>query len=122
MGGVVNSFAVWLFGLLGITAAFGVAIAPPLTAPWLYQRAVWGGLWGLLLLGAGRGRDGRRIFLVGLVASVFPTAAQLFYFFPRGGHQVGGLDLGAVTPVFVVFFNAVWGWVAAWWVLPSSHR
>lgn len=121
-GGVVNSLAVWLSGMLGVTAAFGVAVAPPLTAPWIYQRTVWGALWGLLLLATRPGRGGRRIVLVGLVVSAFPTAAQLFYFFPHAGHRLGGLDLGAVTPVFVVAFNAIWGWVAAWWALPASRR
>ena len=49
-GGVANSLMVWLCGASGITAAFGVAIAPPLTPAWLYPRVVWGGLWGLLFL------------------------------------------------------------------------
>ena len=122
VGGLVNSVVVWLCGNLGVTAAFKVAIAPAFTAPWLYQRMFWGGLWGLLLLPAGKGRGGRRIFLVGLAVSLFPTAAQLFYFLPRAGHQLGGLDQGVLTPVFVVLFNAVWGWVAAWWALPATRR
>jgi hypothetical protein len=122
VGGLVNSFAVWAFGSLGITAAFKVAIAPTFTAPWLYQRMFWGGLWGLLLLAVGKGRGFQRIFMIGLGVSLFPTAAQLFYFLPRSGHQMGGFDLGALTPVFVVFFNAIWGWVAAWWALPAGRR
>ena len=28
---------------------------------------------------------------------------------------VAGLGLGALTPAFVLFFNAIWGVVAAWW-------
>jgi hypothetical protein len=27
-----------------------------------------------------------------------------------------GLDLGSLTPVFVLFFNAVWGLTAAFWL------
>ena len=34
----------------GVTALFGVAIAPTLTPTWLYPRIVWGGLWGFLFL------------------------------------------------------------------------
>ena len=49
-GGLVNALAVWLFGALKITAALGVALRPALNAPFLYQRIVWGGIWGLLLL------------------------------------------------------------------------
>ena len=44
LGGLVNSLAVWIFGMFGITAALGVKIAPQLSAPWLYPRIVWDGL------------------------------------------------------------------------------
>lgn len=122
VGGFVASVVAWLCGSLGITAALRVTTAPAFTAAWLYPRVVWGGMWGLLLLTVGKGRSFQRIFMVGLAISLFPSAAQLFYFLPRAGHQLGGFDLGALTPVFVVFLNAVWGWVAAWWALPSGRR
>jgi hypothetical protein len=51
LGGLVNSLAVWICGLFGITAALGVKIAPQLSATWLYPRIVWGGIWGLRNLG-----------------------------------------------------------------------
>ena len=44
------SLTVWIFGVIGITYALGVKIAPALSAPWLYPRLVWGGIWGLLFL------------------------------------------------------------------------
>jgi hypothetical protein len=50
LGGLLNSLAVWIFGVIGITPALGVKIAPQLSAPWLYPRLVWGGIWGLLFL------------------------------------------------------------------------
>ena len=51
----------------------------------------------------------------GLLFSLGPSLALLFYFFPMKGPGMGGMGLGQLTPVFVLFFNAVWGLVAAWW-------
>ena len=50
LGGLANSLFIWILGVAGVTAALGVAIAPELTAGWLYPRLVWGGLWGALFL------------------------------------------------------------------------
>jgi hypothetical protein len=43
-GAIINSIVVWIFGVIGLTAALGVAIAPDLTPAWLYPRIVWGGI------------------------------------------------------------------------------
>jgi hypothetical protein len=40
LGGLANSIAVWLFGVLHISAALGVAIAPAISPEWLYPRLV----------------------------------------------------------------------------------
>lgn len=110
-GGLVNSLVVWLFGLLGITTALGVAITPDLTAQWLYPRLVWGGLWGLVFM---LPVVERRWWYTGFILSLLPTAAQLFWFFPQHTpHGLAGLELGLLTPLFVLGFNAVWGWVTA---------
>ena len=111
LGALVNSLVIWQFGEHGITHSFGVSIAPALTANWLYPRIVWGGLWGLLfvlpILNA-------TPLLKGSVLSLFPTAIQLFVVFPMMAHQgVAGLALGLYTPLFVIFFNWVWGIVTA---------
>ena len=113
MGGLVNSLVVWCFGELGVTRAVGVSIAPALTAGWLYPRLVWGGLWGFLfVLPAASGWIRRGLFF-----SLLPSAVQLFVVFPMKTNQgVLGLELGVLTPAFVVFFNAVWGLAASWWV------
>jgi hypothetical protein len=42
LGGLANSIAVWVFGVIGITTALGVAIAPSISPAWLYPRIVWG--------------------------------------------------------------------------------
>lgn len=111
VGGLANSLTVWWCGDLGITQSFGVAIAPPLSAAWLYPRIVWGGIWGLLFL---LPLINSRPVIKGLLLSLAPTAVQLFMVFPLQANKgIGGLELGLLTPVLVVFFNGVWGVVTA---------
>ena len=120
LGGLVNSLAVWLFGLYGITAAFGVKIAPQLSASWLYPRIVWGGIWGFLFF---LPLMKKKYLTRGLVFSLGPTLVQLFVVFPMKANKgVMGLDLGSLTPLAVVVFNAVWGVTAAIWLrMTNSH-
>lgn len=120
MGGLVNSIAVWGFGVAGITALFNVKIAPALSASWLYPRIVWGGIWGVLFL---------LPFLKnscvarGLVYSLGPSLVQLFIVFPfKAGKGMMGLDLGTLTPLFVLLFNGFWGITASFWLNAVSDR
>jgi hypothetical protein len=114
LGGLLNSLAVWIFGDLGITAAAGVKIAPQLSPAWLYPRLVWGGIWGLLFL---LPMLSGRIWSRGLIFSLGPTLVQLFVVFPMKANKgMMGIDLGLLTPLFVVVFNAIWGWTAAIWL------
>lgn len=114
LGGLVNSLVVWLFGRAGIPAELGVKLAPALTPQWLYPRLVWGGLWGVLfILPLFRTHPVAQ----GLFFSIWPTIVQLFIVFPYQANKgLLGLDLGTLTPVFVLFFNAVWGVTAALWL------
>lgn len=114
LGGLVNSLAVWIFGEFGITAALGVKIAPALSPAWLYPRLVWGGIWGLLFL---LPMLQTRIWSRGFIFSLGPTLVQLFVVFPMKAHKGAmGLDLGLLTPLLVVIFNAIWGWTTAIWL------
>ena len=114
LGGLVNSIAAWLCGAYGVSAALQVAIAPRLTPGWLYPRIVWGGLWGLLFLIP---MVKSRFVVRGLIVSLGPTAAQLFYFFPNVLSQgMLGLKLGTLTPLLVLLLNAIWGVAAALWL------
>jgi hypothetical protein len=114
LGGLVNSLTIWIFGLLGITASLGVTIAPQLTAPWLYPRIVWGGIWGALFL---LPLLPKHCVLKGLMYSLGPTLVQLFVVFPFKAHQgILGLEKGTLTPLLVIIFNAVWGITAALWL------
>ncbi len=114
LGGLLNSLAVWGAGEFGITAAAGVKIAPKLSAAWLYPRLVWGGIWGMLFL---LPMMQTRIWSRGFLYSLGPTLVQLFMVFPMKAHKGAmGLELGMLTPLFVVVFNAIWGWTAAIWL------
>jgi len=111
LGALANSLAVWAFGEYGITKHFGVAIAPALKLSWLYPRIVWGGLWGLVFV---LPFMNSKLITKGAIISIFPTLVQLFVIFPlKAGKGYFGMDLGMYTPVFVVFFNLIWGVVAA---------
>ena len=110
-GALVNSVALWAAGAYRLTARLGVAIAPALTANWLYPRIVWGGLWGLLFLLPLQGRW----WLRGILLSLAPSAFQLLHVFPHeAGQGMFGLRLGALTPALVLATNALWGLAAAW--------
>lgn len=111
-GALLASLAIWAAGAYHLTARLGIDIAPGLTPNWLYPRIVWGGLWGFLfMLPMVRGHW----WLRGIVLGLAPSAFQLLYVFP---HETGdgllGLGLGALTPLFVLAANAIWGLSAAW--------
>ena len=56
-----------------------------------------------------------RWWLRGIMLSLAPSAFQLLYVFPREtGAGLLGLGLGALTPVFVLAANTIWGLSAAW--------
>jgi len=114
LGGLLNSFAVWFLGQKGVPALLEVRIAPQWSASWLYPRLVWGGIWGaLFLLPVLR----KSVFGRGLLFSIGPTLVQLFYVFPMVvGKGMLGLALGDFTPLFVFFYNLVWGITAAAWL------
>ncbi|MDP2645609.1 MAG: hypothetical protein Q8P24_11775 [Desulfobacterales bacterium] len=120
LGGLFNSLAVWLLGLYGVTQSFGVAIAPALSPQWLYPRVVWGGIWGIAFF---LPVLSKHILIKGLLLSLGPTLIQLFVVFPLKAHKgVMGVDLGSLTPVFVLIFNAVWGLTAAIWLRLNGQR
>lgn len=120
LGGLANSLAVWLFGMLGVTAALGVSIAPVLSPDWLYPRLVWGGIWGFLFLSPAPQASW---WLRGLVFSLGPSLVQLVVVFPlKTDAGVLGLGLGALTPIFVLVYNAVWGLAAAWALKAAGAR
>jgi hypothetical protein len=121
VGGLINGFAVWLLGYLGITAALGVKMAPALTAAMLYPRLVWGGLWGFLFLLPFLKRSP---LLRGIVYGILPSIVALVIVFPmKVPDGMLGLALGTATPLFVLLVNIIWGIVASYWFhLVEEHR
>lgn len=118
LGGLVDSFNIWALGELGVTAALGIGLRPAFTAPWLYPRLVWGGLWGLLfLLPLLRGRT----LLRGMLFSLAPSAFVLLVAFPGMGKGLLGLGFGTLTPLLVVALNLLWGVVGATWYRSGSR-
>lgn len=113
LGALANSLVVWLAGHWGVTALAGVKLAPAFTLAWLYPRLIWGGIWGLCLYPlVVRPRNRRHWVRKGLWISLLPTACQLFYLFPhKTPYGNLGLALGTLTPLFVLLFNFVWGFV-----------
>jgi hypothetical protein len=114
VGGLANGLAIWLFGLVGINQLLGVALAPQLTTPLIYNKLVWGGIWGFIfLLPFPRLTYPSR----GLIYSLGPSLVQIFIVFPLMAHLgVGGIQLGYLTPLLVLFYNAIWGIVTAIWL------
>jgi len=111
LGGLINSLAVWLVGDLGIAKSLDVSIAPALTPAWLYPRIVWGGIWGFVFLVP---IMKSKAFARGTLISLLPTLVQLFIVFPYKAHKgIAGMELGLLTPVFVLVYNWVWGIVTA---------
>ncbi|MFP4668075.1 MAG: hypothetical protein ACOCQI_01030 [Desulfosalsimonas sp.] len=110
IGALASSLVTWFFGDIGITKTAGVAISPQLTAGWLYPEIIWGGIWGLLFI---LPLFKSRLLLKGTLLSLIPSLAELLFFLPEGGKGMGGMALGSLTPVFVLFFNWIWAIVAA---------
>ncbi|MBI4642255.1 MAG: hypothetical protein HY790_02620 [Deltaproteobacteria bacterium] len=120
VGGLANMLVVWLFGVWGVTKALNVQIAPPFSTPWLYNRLVWGGLWAFLFL---LPRRNLSFPARGLLYSLGPTLVQLFIVFPFQAQKgMLGLQLGHLTPAFVLFYNAVWGLAGGFWLQLTAER
>jgi hypothetical protein len=110
-GGLAYSVAVSVFGDLGITSALGVSYHHSLTPGWVYPRIVWGGIWGILFF---LPLSQSNLFLKGTILSLLPASFQLFVVFPLlSNHSIGGIDLGMLTPLLILFFNWLWGLATA---------
>lgn len=112
LAGLVSSIIYWYLADAGHLARVGINLHPALDPAWLYARLCWGGIWGgLFLLPILASRPVAQ----GLLLSLAPTIAALFYFMPHGSLGMLGLNAGPYTPFFVLLLNGVWGLAAAVW-------
>lgn len=112
IGGLVDSLNIWAMGKVGISDLISLSMKPELSAPWLYQRMVWGGIWMLLLL---LPLWRKRVMLRGAMFSIVPSAMMLFMVLPSMGKGILGLDFGSVTPIVVLGLNMIYGIIASTW-------
>ncbi len=115
VGGVLSALLMYLCGALGLMEFYGVKMAPALTSQWLYERTVWGGLWGLLF--ALPRLDKTNWLLAAILCSILPILAQLFIFYPLVNNEgLMGVKLGSNTIYFVVLFGLVWSFLTSFWL------
>ncbi|WP_237068114.1 hypothetical protein [Microbulbifer guangxiensis] len=109
VGGLIYALALWAMGSYGLSYRLGVDIAPYLSNSYLYQRVVWGGICGLVLLLPFQ----RAWFSRGLILSLIPAAVLLLVVLPMRGYGPGGLGLGTLTPLVVWMACAAGGVIAS---------
>lgn len=123
-GAIMNSVTVVLFYHYGWAVAGGfklqLSLAPPFIYQWIYQRLVWGGLWGFLFfLPYFRSMPPVRIVVFAIAPSLFELLVVFPYLLNKG---FLGLDLGQSTPLFVIGFNLVWALFTGVWVKVTSGK
>ncbi len=106
-GALVNIAVVWIFDNFGIMEALQVRMPIAYSAEWMYQRIVWGGIWGFLFM---LPLYKSSILMKGTIISLIPSLFQLFYVFPQlMGADVAGLNYGVLTPALILILTWVWG-------------
>jgi|SaaInlStandDraft_4_1057021.scaffolds.fasta_scaffold75803_1 hypothetical protein len=114
IGGLITSLLLWMCGQTELAQHFNVKLSPTLTMPWLYQTAIWGGLYATLFLMPFLRRS---YFFRGILYSFVPSFVQLFIILPFIEHQgFLGMNLGDLTPVFITVINLFWGISAGLWL------
>lgn len=112
LGALIDSANIWILGQAGVTAMLGISLRPQFTAPWLYPRLVWGGIWAMLLI---LPFFRQKTALRGILMSLVPTTMMLVMVFPEMGMGLLGLKAGLLTPILVLLLNFIYGMVASFW-------
>ncbi|MFA6283652.1 MAG: hypothetical protein WC633_05895 [Desulfurivibrionaceae bacterium] len=112
LGALIDSANIWMLGQAGVTAMLGISLRPQFTAPWLYPRLVWGGIWAMLLI---LPFFRQKTALRGILMSLVPTTMMLVMVFPEMGLGLLGLKAGLLTPLLVLLLNFIYGLVASFW-------
>jgi hypothetical protein len=108
---LATSLLVWVVARADLLALLGVSWEPRLSWDWLEPRLLWGSFWALGLPTVRRRLQS--VTRAALVLSLGPALFELFYLLPEGGHGMLGVGYGALTPVFVLGSNALWGWIVS---------
>jgi hypothetical protein len=108
LGGIANTLFGILLATTGAMAAMGIALPPSPFPASLYQRMVWGGIWGALLFLPIGGGVVSRGFWIGLGPTL---VAGLIVFPARVKKGMFGIELSPLMPVVIIAFNWVWGMV-----------
>ena len=82
-----------------------------LTWPYLAERILKGSLWALLLVMLAPLFKARGVML-GITLSLLPSAYVLLIQYPAQHLGFFGMAKGSMTFVFVLLFNAAWGFIA----------
>lgn len=111
LGGIANFLFGMAMGSLGVMSALGINLpAGPFPAT-LYNKMVWGGLWGAMLFVPITGGILSRGFWIGLA----PTLIAGLVVFPMKAHKGAfGIQISPLMPIIIVLFNWVWGIVTVW--------
>jgi hypothetical protein len=112
VGALLDSFIILAMGVIGISDFIGISMKPEFTAPWVYQRMVWGGIWMLLLL---LPLWKKQLVLRGMLFSLLPSAMMLFLVLPSMSKGMLGLGFGTLMPVVVIGLNFIYGIFASFW-------
>jgi len=107
LGGLTNSIVVWSLGVLGLTPALGFSMAPELSFEWLFRRVFASALWGIIfLIPIYKNAPVKK----GAALSILPWLSSVLLVFPmRMDVGLFGLGFGIGTPIWTLFFAAVWG-------------
>lgn len=111
LGGMAVVLTVWALGQIGVADLFGVSIKPALEKSFLYRQMVWGGIWGLIFLAP---LPIKSLWLKGLAMTLAPVAVAVCILLPLAGKGFLGVELGALTAVYIYLVNIPWGLVTAY--------
>ncbi|MFH0965359.1 MAG: hypothetical protein V2A58_15270 [Planctomycetota bacterium] len=117
---IALTFVVWGLRKLAFSASAAGKFAAVFPALGVYRRVVWGGIWGFLfVLPALRGS----ILLRGVLFGLAPAVVHLFYVLPyRLDKGMLGLEMGQLTPIFVIVMGLAWGVLCALWLAGTGEK
>jgi len=107
LGGLTSGLLVWALGAGGITPVLGFTMVPELTFGWMFRRVFASAIWGIIFLIPGYRNSP---VIKGIALGILPWLSSILIILPyRMNVGFFGLELGLGTPIWTLFFGAVWG-------------